>query len=106
MGETMEEIKAESLTEMVGMVFQIQGANPTPELWDKCKQAAIGEISKQPRKGYAVRNTSFYTISMPCGSYMEFSKPQNIMDLPIEDVPCGCGDKTHWFIKFRSFGAD
>lgn len=34
---------------------------------------------------------------MPCG---ETYKLKAIEDLPQEDLPCPCGDKGHWFVKY------
>ena len=107
------EVKCGNLTEAIGLLFQIQGANPTPELWEQCKQTTIGEIKKQPLQDLTFGNYpyagdysykgGFYTIVMPCGSVKSFRNPKDIMDLPIEDIPCGCGDKSYWFVRFKSF---
>lgn len=38
-----------------------------------------------------------YTIMMPCGDSITYP---DIDDIPMKDVPCSCGDPTHWFVKF------
>jgi len=99
----MEIVTCEKPTEVVGMLFQIYGADSTPELWHQCKQAAIDDKKKQPPKdSYIYTPNEFYGFMMPCSSYMSFPSPKSIMDLPIEDIPCGCGDKTHWYIRFSA----
>ena len=94
------DVKIQSCT---GLCFQLQGATPTSELWRQCKQAAIDEINKQTKYSYVYSQSEFYGISMPCGSYMSFPTPESIMELPIDDIPCGCGDKTHWYVRFVNF---
>lgn len=39
----------------------------------------------------------FITINMQCGSEVAY---QTFEDIPKTDVPCSCGDPTHWFVKY------
>lgn len=98
-----EKIEVENYT---GMLFQIQGSNPSEELWGECKLAALNELNKNPQ-GYTTSiidsSLVFYIVHMPCNSFLEFHSPQSILDLPIEDIPCHCGDKSHWFVRFVSY---
>lgn len=34
---------------------------------------------------------------MPCGEIYALDR---IDDLPQDDLPCPCGDKSHWFVKY------
>ncbi len=83
------------ITSVTGLLFQIQGAEPTKELWDTAKR----ELTKVSRK----QDDIFYEIVMPCGQSMTLATPEDIMNLPIEDIPCSCGDKSHWFVKFSTY---
>ncbi len=38
------------------------------------------------------------SIPMPCGTTVIF---QTINDLPDKSVPCPCGDKEHWAVKYE-----
>ena len=38
-----------------------------------------------------------FVHKMPC---KEIYVIEAIEDLPKEDLPCPCGDKTHWFVKY------
>ena len=38
-----------------------------------------------------------YLITMPCGGEMEI---KTFEDIPKHSVPCACGRKDHWFIKY------
>lgn len=35
-------------------------------------------------------------VNMPCGELWELSRD----NLPIDDVPCRCGDPKHWFFRW------
>lgn len=35
-------------------------------------------------------------VNMPCGELWELSSD----NLPIDDVPCRCGNANHWFFKW------
>lgn len=35
-------------------------------------------------------------VNMPCGELWELSSD----DLPIDDVPCRCGNPKHWFFRW------
>ena len=37
-------------------------------------------------------------ITMPCGNVLKLTA---IAELPAVDVPCPCGDPTHWLMKYR-----
>jgi len=40
-----------------------------------------------------------FKYQMPCG---EIYTLLNIMDLPEDDLPCTCGNSTHWFVKYMN----
>ncbi len=80
--------------EMVtALMFQIQGVEPTNDLWDSTKREAIKYIEEHG--GFPS------TFKMPCNNELIFNTPEEIMSLPIKDIPCPCGDKTHWLVRFR-----
>jgi len=39
-----------------------------------------------------------FRCPMPCG---EVYTLLDIMDLPENDLPCTCGNPTHWFVKYK-----
>lgn len=85
---------------VVGLTFFIQNVNPTPELWKEAKRRFVIERLKQIGGGYNII-VIFWTIQMPCGEIINFARPRDIMGLPIMDIPCPCGDKSHWLVKFE-----
>ena len=38
------------------------------------------------------------SITLPCGEEVSYD---SLDALPIDDVPCRCGNATHWFIKWQ-----
>ena len=40
-----------------------------------------------------------FTITMPCGSSITYP---DVDDIPIRDVPCPCGNSTHWLVKYEN----
>ncbi len=91
------------ITNCTGLLFQIQGSEPTDELWRQCKIEAFKRICRQllPYNPFPTSyGDGFFVITMPCGCTKTFRNPTEIMDLPIKDIPCSCGDKTHWFVRF------
>jgi len=40
----------------------------------------------------------YLSIAMPCGQHLKYRTPD---DIPDHDVPCPCGDPTHWMIRYR-----
>jgi len=53
-------------------------------------------VQNQPDKHRGERNWVF-CISMPCGNEKEF---KTYADIPFEDLPCCCGRKDHFFVKY------
>ncbi len=39
-----------------------------------------------------------FTINMPCGHSITYP---DIDDIPMVDVPCPCGNPTHFFVKYK-----
>jgi len=87
-----------TLMSFTGLLFQIQGAKPTKKLWEDTKQSTITYIEEHG--GFPA------TFEMPCDNELHFESSKEIMDLPIKDIPCPCGVKTHWLIRFISFDID
>jgi len=84
------EVKSDKPTEVIGLLFQIQGASPTPALWERCKEEAADKLVFP------------YIIEMPCGAVQRIKEGWQVVRLPIEDIPCPCGDETHWLVRFRA----
>ena len=43
------------------------------------------------------------TLTMPCGNSITYP---DVEDIPMEDIPCSCGDLTHWFVKYDDLQED
>lgn len=48
--------------------------------------------------GVGTINKPLLDIQMPCGAYVAFHTSR---DIPWESVPCPCGNKHHWIIKYE-----
>ena len=77
----------------IGLLLQLSGKITCEylddELWEMCKEAALAKMSFP------------YTTELPCGSLHTFLNPTEILNLPIEDMPCPCGNPNHKVIAFK-----
>lgn len=57
-------------------------------------------IETQLSQGYRKEHPDgpILSINMPCGNKLAITARTEI---PLESVPCPCGDATHWFIKYE-----
>jgi len=67
------------------------------------KQVLVDAIDKEIAKGREPgrlypKLDIYLSISMPCGQHLKYRTPD---DIPGHDVPCPCGDPTHWMIRYR-----
>ena len=74
----------------------LQASDDKPEHWQAAKQSVVDMLKKQ----IGDRNVDVVlSISMPCGEKLEFKTFDDILVQELKDVPCPCGDPTHWLIK-------
>jgi hypothetical protein len=83
----------------IGLLFQIQNLKEAEEsidkLWTRTKEVAIKFI---------MENGDFpATFTMPCGELLKLKTADDILKLPIENMPCPCGNPKHWFIQYKVF---
>jgi len=86
----METLTIKNPTEVIGLLFQTNSADLTS--WERCKEEAADKLVFP------------YIIKMPCGAVQRIKEGWQVVRLPIEDIPCPCGDKTHWFVRFEVEG--
>lgn len=92
----MDTFKIPSPTRKDGLVIGAEVTVPhgcnrkekVPSLFDNF----TGELIYEPK------DAVFMTIELLCGKSFEIQKKE---DFPLEDVPCTCGDKNHYFIKYK-----
>ena len=103
----MSEVKASgSVASYTGILFELLGnpiseeqkAYTTDELWAMIKQSAVEKINELG--GFP------YIHIMPCGAKLEIGGEPALMLLKIEDIPCPCGDPSHWLIRFIDLRED
>lgn len=75
-----------------GLQFQLAGQNidgySIDDLWVMAKEEAVA-------------NMEFPQIAiMPCGNTQTFSDSSAILNLPIKDIPCPCGNPNHAIVRF------
>ena len=89
------DVKVDNYT---GLLFQLQG--DVDEGWKAAKEEAIRYIKEQAGKG---KYDYVLICDMPCGNSLKLRSYKEIRQLPIKDVPCPCGDPTHWLIRYKRF---
>lgn len=82
----------------VGCVAALFLEADNPEVWLKVKQAVVDMVQKNT--GDRVVDTAI-NIGMPCGYALILKTLEDILALEQRDVPCPCGDPTHWLIKCK-----
>lgn len=82
----------------IGLMFQLQGKRTDEysddELWAMAKEAGIEKMVFP------------YIIEMPCGATQHIKEAWQVERLPIEDMPCPCGNPNHWLIRFVDYRGD
>lgn len=82
-----------SNTRVIGILLRLSGEGITKysddELWQETKEKALKTIVFP------------YEIKMPCGKCYVISLPEIIMDSPIENIMCPCGNPNHYIVKFE-----
>ncbi len=88
---TMEVLKVEAAT-VVGVLVRAPHG-----YFREAKQNLADEI----RKRYNPKGKPYMMVTMPCEKMWAISTEKRWLELPVKDIPCSCGDPTHWFIKFE-----
>ncbi len=65
----------------------------SPELLVAHVAERLAEMPADPE-----RATIALCAVLPCGGSASYP---TVNDIPRHDVPCPCGDPTHWLIKYR-----
>ncbi len=85
-----------------GILFQIFNRERTKasleELWLGAKESAVAYIKEHPNNSEI--DAPFLSIKMPCGAKFELKTFGEVINLPIKDIPCPCGNPNHWFIRY------
>jgi hypothetical protein len=55
--------------------------------------------SKPPEYDPIVPGADYISITMPCGKTVAY---RTAKDVPDESVPCTCGNRNHWFLKYEA----
>ena len=75
-----------------GLVFQLTGKRTDEysidELWMMAKKAAIPSFQFP------------HLIKMPCGKVKRLDNASDVLNLPVENIPCLCGNPNHYIVKF------
>ena len=75
-----------------GLYFQLAGKRTNEysddELWVQTKESALEKM------------TFPFAVNMPCGESKVFENAETISNLPIEDIPCPCGNPNHFIVRF------
>lgn len=74
----------------------LQAPEDKREFWEAAKQAVVDMVKKNI--GDRVVDIAL-SVDMPCSNQLVLKTFEDILELGIRDVPCPCGDPTHWLIK-------
>lgn len=87
-----------NLTTNISLVAALLLKSPAGNLdmWLRCKQSVVDLVNKSAAG--RVVDTAL-SIDMPCGNKLILKTVEDILALEPKDVPCPCGDPTHWLIK-------
>jgi len=96
----METVKIDgSQATFTGLFFEILNNSgkdiKIDDYWKQTKQAMVEGIEE--RGGFPLVEV------MPCGNYIRFESPRELLSLPIEDKPCPCGNPKHWLVQYVSY---
>ena len=94
----------------IGVKVQVRSANVKldyVEIQEMAKtptpREMLVEYLREARRRIDPMNTSrelpLLTILMPCGEKVEYPTEETI---PLESVPCACGNPKHWFIHYST----
>ncbi len=74
-------------------------ANNRAELIQILQQGGAIVVDMRKPSGQFIKGLPrpYVDVMMPCGERVLYYCDE----LPEKDVPCACGDKTHWFLRYR-----
>jgi len=77
-----------------GLLLQVQNDSKkeVDGLWLHAKRSTIDFINEQG--GFPTQ------FDLPCGSQFRLEDANDVLTLPIKDIPCPCNNPGHWLIRF------
>lgn len=85
-------------TEIVGMKWVITRSSLSREAAHRVLRREILYQQRSAGCKWDENGNMSMTFTMPCGKVIHFN---DIDEIPMADVPCSCGDPTHWFVKYN-----
>ncbi len=89
------------VTQLYGLLWrvnhQIPPGAPDKEIHKILRRAVLYDAFLRGQRPDEHGNISV-TIKMPCGSTIVYP---DIDDVPMENIPCPCGDTTHWLVRYE-----
>ena len=86
-GEMSIKVPAVNAEQHIGLLFQKKG----PISWIEAMPELRARLLDEGRLPI--------TIEMPCSQTVRY---KTFEDIPLEDVPCPCGNPGHWLVKWVS----
>ncbi len=83
-----------------GISFEYHVARGVVGAIDEADEAAWKTAVREENRGI-FSNCFPVQYTLPCGNVARY---ETLDDVPMEDVPCPCGDPTHWFVQYRCRG--
>ncbi len=89
------------ITEAIGISWRIANLSRNQlsieELHRFLRRTALGHVFKCGIELDEKGNIP-YTFTMPCGNSITYP---DIDEIPMENIPCSCGNLNHWFVKYE-----
>ncbi len=95
-GTLIEPISVPAAHTATGLLFayrQDMAVNPIPRRHENTWKRAIRDFTREELSPLFP-----FDFKMPCGF---LGKYQSLDEVPLEDVPCPCGNPQHWFVRYR-----
>jgi len=95
---TLEDAK---ITQAIGILWRVEKLVPTQFTTDQIhktmRRKALEHAFMSGSQLDELGNMPF-TLTLPCGNSITYP---DIDDIPMADIPCPCGNPTHWFVKYE-----
>jgi len=80
----------------VGILFQKSKDITWEQVMEEVKAETIRQWKEQVRQD--IPDAPAIEITMPCSNRATY---KTFEDIPLQDVPCPCGDPTHWLVQYQ-----
>ncbi len=96
MDVSVDVAKGITVSKMVGVLLTAKGEATREQARDSFVEYIMDNVP--PEWSTERPNAALLTIRLDCGGSESY---QTAEDIPLVNVPCPCGDPTHWLLKYE-----